>query len=84
MSEAVFSQTQIKPQPFAQRAHLGTRAGGASSFQTQQLRQHVSCRGQQHAQLVGPKGTTAGPVDFKAMVQLFYPILDIAPTTVTP
>src|SRR3989442_8407864 len=41
------------------------------------LHQHVSGGGQQHPQLVGEEARAAGAVDFKSVMQLFYPVLDL-------
>jgi len=41
------------------------------------LHQHISCGGQQHAELVGPETAATGAVDLQG-VQFFDPVLDFA------
>src|SRR5207245_300151 len=75
-SRAEFEQT------FSQGADLSTCTLAVAGHQAQLLHQHVSGGGQQHPQLVGEEARAAGAVDFKSVMQLFYPVLDLGAAAV--
>src|SRR5487761_188025 len=63
-------------EPLTQGADLGSRTLAAAGAQAQLLHQNVGGGGEQYPQLIGEKARAAGAVDLKAVVQLFYPVLD--------
>src|SRR6516164_7887179 len=69
-------------QALAESGDLGSGTRGAGGAQPEFLHQDIRSGGQQDAELIGPKPTTAGPPDLQAVVELLDPILDIAAGTV--
>jgi len=64
-------------QPLAQGGHLRACARSGSRTRAQFLHQHIGCRSEQHAQLVGPESGAAGAVDLQPVVQFFDAQFDV-------
>src|SRR5713101_2587978 len=69
-------------QPLPQRGDLGVRAGRAARAALELLEQDVGGQSQQDAELVGQKLRAAGPVHLQPVMQLFEPVLHVAPLAV--
>ena len=64
-------------QPLTEPGHLGTGTRGARGPQAEFLHEHVRGGGEEHAQLIGPEATAAGPVDLEPVVEFLDPIFNI-------
>src|SRR6266403_2792673 len=66
----------------AQGRDLRVGVGSTGQAETHLLHQHVSRRGQQHAKGVRQKVRATDTADLHAVVQFFYPVLDVTTLTV--
>src|SRR5487761_772753 len=67
----------------SQGRDLRPRVASGGQVKSHLLHQHVGRRCQHHPKRIGREVRATGPADVHAVVQFFYPILDVAPLTVS-